>query len=96
MQNQTEGGETFKGNKGTVWNKEGDIVGASAPELGVENKGRAMLENMGWSAGMSLGAENTGILNPVSVVIKLGTSGIGMDIKQRGGGQNRGGRSQWD
>jgi hypothetical protein len=38
--------------KGTVYNKEGTIVGASAPEIGAGNKGRAMLERMGWSAGM--------------------------------------------
>src|SRR4051794_29033623 len=39
----------------SVWNKEGTIVGHSAKEIGAENKGRAMLEKMGWSAGMGLG-----------------------------------------
>ena len=33
-------------------NMEGAVVGASAPEIGAENKGRAMLEKMGWSSGM--------------------------------------------
>ena len=63
----------------TVWNKEGAIVGASALEIGVDNKGRAMLEKMGWSAGMSLGTGNGGILAPVPVVIKHSNLGIGMD-----------------
>ncbi len=51
--------------------QEGEIVGATAPELGQENKGRAMLEKMGWSKGMALGAfENQGILEPVAQVVE--------------------------
>lgn len=49
-----------------------------------------MLEKMGWSAGMTLGLENRGIAQPVGAVVKYGTAGIGMDIKQlRNGGRQR-------
>ncbi|KAI9738328.1 MAG: hypothetical protein M1834_008826 [Cirrosporium novae-zelandiae] len=58
--------------------RDGDIVGASAPELGADNKGRAMLEKMGWSHGMGLGAaDNKGILQPVAHVVKTTRSGLG-------------------
>ncbi|KAK2628887.1 hypothetical protein QTJ16_001990 [Diplocarpon rosae] len=58
--------------------KDGDIVGGSAPELGAENKGRAMLEKMGWLSGEALGAlNNKGILQPVSHVVKTGKAGLG-------------------
>ncbi|KAL2024835.1 hypothetical protein VTK56DRAFT_5656 [Thermocarpiscus australiensis] len=58
--------------------REGEIVGASVPELGQENKGRAMLVKMGWSKGMALGAiENKGILEPVAQVMKRSKAGLG-------------------
>lgn len=58
--------------------RDGDVVGALAPELGVENKGRAMLEKMGWSSGTALGAlNNKGILQPVSHVVKTTKAGLG-------------------
>lgn len=57
---------------------EGDVVGASAPEIGAENKGRAMLERMGWSSGTPLGAiNNKGILLPVAHVVKNSKAGLG-------------------
>lgn len=57
---------------------DGDIVGASAPEIGIENKGRAMLEKMGWSSGTALGATNNkGILLPVAHVVKKSKAGLG-------------------
>jgi hypothetical protein len=63
---------------GAVSYRDGDIVGGSAPELGVENKGRAMLEKMGWSNGTALGAvNNKGILQPVSHVVKTNKAGLG-------------------
>ncbi|KAB8076679.1 hypothetical protein BDV29DRAFT_169535, partial [Aspergillus leporis] len=56
---------------------EGDIVGGSAPEIGAENKGRAMLEKMGWSTGTALGAiNNKGILLPVAHVVKNSKAGL--------------------
>lgn len=57
---------------------DGDVVGASAPEIGAENKGRAMLEKMGWSTGTALGAvNNKGILQPVAHVVKNSRVGLG-------------------
>lgn len=58
--------------------RDGDIVGAAAPELGAENKGRAMLEKMGWSSGTALGAvDNKGILHPLAHVVKTSKAGLG-------------------
>lgn len=59
--------------------KDGEIVGATAPELGQENKGRAMLEKMGWSTGTTLGALNNtrGIAQPVTQVVKTSKAGLG-------------------
>lgn len=57
---------------------DGEVVGGSAPEIGVENKGRAMLEKMGWSSGTALGAlNNKGILQPVAHVVKNTRAGLG-------------------
>ena len=58
--------------------RDGDVVGGSAPELGIENRGRAMLEKMGWSSGTALGAiNNKGILLPVAHVVKTTKAGLG-------------------
>lgn len=58
--------------------QDGDIVGATAPELGVENKGRAMLEKMGWSKGTALGAlNNKGIMQPLVHVVRNSKAGLG-------------------
>ncbi|QSZ31299.1 hypothetical protein DSL72_000862 [Monilinia vaccinii-corymbosi] len=66
------------GGFGAASYRDGDVVGASAPELGVENRGRAMLEKMGWSAGTALGAlDNKGILQPVAHVVKTTKAGLG-------------------
>ncbi|KAL6230805.1 hypothetical protein BDW75DRAFT_57663 [Aspergillus navahoensis] len=63
---------------GNVSYMDGDVVGASAPEIGAENKGRAMLEKMGWSTGTALGAANNkGILLPVAHVVKNSKAGLG-------------------
>ncbi|KAJ4291499.1 squalene synthetase-like protein [Collariella sp. IMI 366227] len=73
---RTSGGATG-GFKALVL-REGEVVGASVPELGAENKGRNMLEKMGWSKGMALGAmDNKGILEPVAQVMKRGKAGLG-------------------
>lgn len=58
--------------------QDGEVVGATAPELGAENRGRAMLEKMGWSTGTALGASNNkGILQPVPHVVKTSKAGLG-------------------
>lgn len=57
---------------------DGEVVGASAPEIGAGNRGRAMLEKMGWSIGTPLGASNNkGILQPVAHVVKNSRAGLG-------------------
>ncbi|KAF2466824.1 uncharacterized protein BDR25DRAFT_268351 [Lindgomyces ingoldianus] len=57
--------------------KDGDTVGASAPELGPENKGRALLEKMGWRKGTALGAlDNKGILQPIAHTVKTNKAGL--------------------
>jgi len=58
--------------------RDGEIVGHMAPVLGTENKGRAMLEKMGWSTGTALGAlNNKGIMEPVAHVVKTTKAGLG-------------------
>ena len=58
--------------------REGQIVGESAPQLSADNKGRLMLEKMGYRHGMTLGAEgNMGIAEPVMAVIKMSKAGLG-------------------
>lgn len=57
--------------------REGEVVGAAAPELGAENRGRVLLEKMGWSTGTGLGAiNNKGILVPVEHVVKMSKRGL--------------------
>ncbi|OTA98582.1 hypothetical protein M426DRAFT_325880 [Hypoxylon sp. CI-4A] len=64
--------------KNSLTYRDGDIVGQHAAELGVENKGRAMLEKMGWSKGMALGTgENKGIMVPITHVVKKTKAGLG-------------------
>ncbi|GLI77046.1 squalene synthetase-like protein [Penicillium ochrochloron] len=63
---------------GAVTYMDGDVVGGTAPEIGAGNKGRAMLEKMGWSSGTALGAiNNKGILLPVAHVVKNSRTGLG-------------------
>ena len=65
------------GNNSAVKMRDGEIVGASAPELGSSNRGRMMLEKMGWSTGTALGTEkNKGILQPVEQTIKTNKAGL--------------------
>lgn len=72
------GGGGGGGRYAAVSYQDGDVVGASAPEIGSENKGRAMLEKMGWSSGTALGAlNNKGILQPVTHVVKTTKTGLG-------------------
>jgi hypothetical protein len=73
-----KGGRAGFGGSAAATYRDGDVVGASAPELGAENRGRAMLEKMGWSTGTALGAmNNKGILQPVSHVVKTTKAGLG-------------------
>ncbi|KAK9472750.1 uncharacterized protein V1510DRAFT_416816 [Dipodascopsis tothii] len=58
--------------------REGAVVGGEAPEIGSENKGRAMLEKMGWTSGSGLGvASNRGMVTPILARVKTGKAGLG-------------------
>jgi hypothetical protein len=66
------------GNDAAVKVRNGEVVGAAAPELGSSNRGRMMLEKMGWSSGTALGSENNkGILQPVAQTMKTNKAGLG-------------------
>ena len=57
--------------------KEGDIVGAEAPEIGSSNLGRQMLEKLGWIQGQGLGVDgNKGINEPILAKVKTSKTGI--------------------
>ncbi|KLU84598.1 hypothetical protein MAPG_03638 [Magnaporthiopsis poae ATCC 64411] len=72
------GGSRSAGGYDAVKCHDGEVVGGSAPELGETNKGRTMLEKMGWSKGMGLGAlDNKGILEPVAHIVKVSKAGLG-------------------
>jgi hypothetical protein len=68
-----------RGGGGGAHHREGMVVGAEAPELSADNRGRRMLEKMGYRAGMTLGAEGSGrgIAEPVMAIIKMSRTGLG-------------------
>ncbi|CAM1503722.1 Fc.00g013130.m01.CDS01 [Cosmosporella sp. VM-42] len=69
---------TVRSNNAAAGYREGEIVGAAAPEIGIDNRGRNMLEKMGWSSGTALGATNNkGILQPVTHAMKNSKAGLG-------------------
>lgn len=57
----------------------GMVVGADAPVIGADNRGRQMLEKMGYKAGMTLGVEGNGrgIAEPVMAIMRMGKAGLG-------------------
>lgn len=57
--------------------RDGDIVGAHAPEISQSNFGRQMLEKMGWVQGEGLGTHgNKGISVPIMAVVKTTKTGL--------------------
>jgi len=56
--------------------RDGDIVGGDAQEIASDNRGRVMLEKLGWRSGMGLGAEGGGITIPLLAVVKKSKSGL--------------------
>ncbi|KAL8998436.1 MAG: hypothetical protein Q9169_002473 [Polycauliona sp. 2 TL-2023] len=74
---RTRGGNAAGKTAGVSY-QDGEVVGAAAPEIGLENRGRAMLEKMGWSKGTALGAlNNKGMLQPVTHIVKTTKAGLG-------------------
>ncbi|KAG5518666.1 hypothetical protein PMAC_002635 [Pneumocystis sp. 'macacae'] len=56
---------------------DGDIVAKNVPEIDKNNRGRIMLEKLGWVAGNGLGApDNKGIEVPIVAIIKTTKSGL--------------------
>lgn len=64
------------GNEPRAKFKEGDVVGAEAPEIDQLNLGRIMLEKLGWSRGQGLGRGNSGINEPIVAKVKMSKTGI--------------------
>jgi hypothetical protein len=56
--------------------RDGDVVGGDAKEISSDNRGRVMLEKLGWRSGMGLGVEGMGMKLPVFAVIKVNKSGL--------------------
>ena len=57
--------------------REGDVVGAMAPEIGRDNIGRQLLEKLGWTAGQGLGTgDNIGINEPIKAIVKTTKAGL--------------------
>ena len=56
--------------------RDGDKVGADAPEIGLDNRGRQMLEKLGWAHGSGLGAGSQGIFVPLFATIKSSKAGL--------------------
>lgn len=73
-----KGASGLKRNDNAISYKEGEIVGQNAAELTSDNKGRMLLEKMGWSKGMALGTvDNKGIMMPITHVMKKSKLGLG-------------------
>jgi G-patch domain/R3H domain len=62
--------------KGVKKHKDGDVVGGDAKEIASDNRGRVMLEKLGWRSGMGLGVEGMGMKVPVFAVVKASKSGL--------------------
>lgn len=58
--------------------RDGDIVGGDAAELNHTNRGRTMLEKLGWTTGQGLGVHgNQGIATPLFATVKTTKYGLG-------------------
>lgn len=57
--------------------REGDLVGHEASEIDHTNRGRRMLEKLGWKEGMTLGHTNPGIATPIFAKVKNKKYGLG-------------------
>ena len=68
--------DSTSSSRGVKKHKDGDVVGGDAKEIASDNRGRVMLEKLGWRSGMGLGAEGMGMKVPVFAVVKAGKSGL--------------------
>ena len=78
----TRGGKRYSSadfgtsSRGIKKHRDGDIVGGDAKEISSDNRGRMMLEKLGWRSGMGLGVEGEGMKLPVFAVVKANKSGL--------------------
>lgn len=69
---------TAKRGHNAISYREGEVVGQHASELASHNKGRQLLEKMGWTQGTALGTtQNKGIMNPIMHRVKKTKAGLG-------------------
>ena len=74
---ETDGKKSRRGPINEAYVKEGDLVGAKAPEIGTNNIGRKLLEKLGWVKGEGLGAHgNKGISEPLMATVKKSKTGL--------------------
>lgn len=57
--------------------RDGEVVGANAEAISADNFGHRLMEKMGWTKGTALGKDGSGLLVPVSQVMKAGKAGLG-------------------
>ncbi|KAI8920291.1 hypothetical protein DFJ77DRAFT_427258 [Powellomyces hirtus] len=57
--------------------KLGSIVGHGSAAIAETNVGHRMLKAMGWAPGQALGADGSGLINPVEVTIRGKRAGLG-------------------
>eukprot|EP00051_Salpingoeca_urceolata_P017072 m.230036 g.230036 ORF g.230036 m.230036 type:complete len:558 (-) comp18856_c4_seq4:45-1718(-) len=55
------------------------VVGGLAQPIGTDNVGNRLLQQMGWSPGMGLGAAQDGIVEPVEAVFRPRRQGFGVE-----------------
>lgn len=77
IEESDEKSSSRRGPKNGAFFKEGDIVGAEAPEIAQNNIGRRLLEKLGWVKGEGLGAQgNKGISVPLMATVKKSKTGL--------------------
>ena len=70
--------------------RDGQVVAADFPQIAKGNKGRFILEKMGWSDGTALGSSNNkGILEPLRHVVKTTKAGLGTTADDKRSAKSR-------
>ncbi|KAJ2674048.1 squalene synthetase-like protein [Coemansia sp. RSA 1085] len=72
-----KGGRKSKGKQTDTGASPGKMVAENAPAVGASNIGHQMLQQMGWSPGQGLGAEQKGRATPIDVMFRNSRRGLG-------------------